>query len=290
MRGRLALAFVASLALHGGILAWAGRRAAPPRRATVEVEFVRVETAAPPGDGASESGPGAEAAAEPQRDDAPARHTGRSAPTKPAVPRPPAGSEGPDAAEEASDVPVLPTRAAAEDGEEPAPAPANATAETVVGRSAEEVSTTVVGAAASADAGDGEPTDGTGRNSGAGQGDGAKTGSGAGSGGGDGTGGGTGAGTGRGTGAGDPHAALHAHLRRHASRCYPPLARRRGIEGTVGLSFCIDESGMPYRLQVETSSGSSLLDRAAVSCVVEEAAPLPALPGCVRLDVPFRLR
>jgi protein TonB len=137
---------------------------------------------------------------------------------------------------------------------------------------------------------DGEGIGGLGDGAGDGEGDGEGEGiTGQGLAGGGRAGGGAGAGAGSGPGE-DPHAALLAHLRAHAHRCYPPPARRRGIQGVVGLSFCIDEHGRPERMRIERSSGSALLDEAARSCVIEGAAPLPGPVGCVVLDLPFRLR
>jgi TonB family protein len=45
---------------------------------------------------------------------------------------------------------------------------------------------------------------------------------------------------------------------------YPPLARRRGIEGTVRLVLAISEDGELQGIQLQESSGSLLLDNAAL--------------------------
>jgi len=84
-------------------------------------------------------------------------------------------------------------------------------------------------------------------------------------------------------------AMLEAHLRTHAPRCYPPAARRRAIQGGAELHFCVGEDGMPGSIRLEKSSGSSLLDRAAIDCVLRGAAPLPGPRGCVTVPVWFRL-
>jgi protein TonB len=48
---------------------------------------------------------------------------------------------------------------------------------------------------------------------------------------------------------------------------YPPMARRRNIEGIVGVSFEIERTGGIAAITVAHSSGSSILDNAAVSLV-----------------------
>jgi protein TonB len=83
--------------------------------------------------------------------------------------------------------------------------------------------------------------------------------------------------------AGDNHGAvtgpdpdtLHALVRHlEAHRYYPVQARRQGIEGTVRLAFRIQTDGSLAAVEVRKSSGSRLLDRAAVR-TVERASPLP---------------
>ncbi|HWV37175.1 MAG TPA: TonB family protein [Vulgatibacter sp.] len=105
-----------------------------------------------------------------------------------------------------------------------------------------------------------------------------------------GRGGGTGSGRGgRGSGGVADWAELEAHLRSHAARCYPPAARRRGVQGGAEVHFCVGADGTPGAIRLESSSGSSLLDRAAIDCVLRGAAPLPGPRGCVTLPVWFRL-
>ena len=48
---------------------------------------------------------------------------------------------------------------------------------------------------------------------------------------------------------------------------YPGLARKRGQEGTVILQVLINREGRVDDLEVKTTSGYGLLDRAAVSAV-----------------------
>ena len=48
---------------------------------------------------------------------------------------------------------------------------------------------------------------------------------------------------------------------------YPPQARRRGEEGRVALRVFVSAAGLAERIEVQTSSGSSLLDQAAQDAV-----------------------
>jgi protein TonB len=48
---------------------------------------------------------------------------------------------------------------------------------------------------------------------------------------------------------------------------YPPMARRRNIQGVVGVYFEIGENGELVSVAVNHSSGSSILDNAAVTLV-----------------------
>ena len=48
---------------------------------------------------------------------------------------------------------------------------------------------------------------------------------------------------------------------------YPSLARRRGIEGRVVLKVLVSKEGHPLKVVLEHSSGSSILDRAAMKAV-----------------------
>lgn len=69
---------------------------------------------------------------------------------------------------------------------------------------------------------------------------------------------------------------------------YPPQARRRGISGTSRIQFAIDAEGQPIGVTTIQSSGSRLLDRAAVQSA-RDAAPLPFLYGTLRIPVVFDL-
>ena len=318
MRGRLALPLVLSLAFHGLLLAWSAGREPPPRQAVVEIEYVvKPSAGAEAGDeGEAGASPG-EAPGVPGGSTRPSR---RSSAPSPAVPKgTPKRSEAQTPRESPAPEPNRPEeevvqapeelRPVSSEAEEPlspeavVAKPADAVAEkeprlppdVAAGKEPPDPVEAVAERASSRPFGDAGATDedaaerggasgpltgsggpGAGEGSGAGRGE-------------AGRGSGSGSSFGAGSGGGDPHAVLVAHLRAHAKRCYPPLARRRSIQGTVGLSFCIDSHGMPQALRVEESSGSSLLDKAARECVIEGAAPLPGPEGCVRLDLPFRL-
>lgn len=78
-------------------------------------------------------------------------------------------------------------------------------------------------------------------------------------------------------------------------RRYPPLARRRGLTGTVRLALSIGGDGSLRAAKIVVSSGSSLLDDAALE-MASRAAPFPIdgapSPGStfeVQVPVVFRL-
>ncbi len=52
---------------------------------------------------------------------------------------------------------------------------------------------------------------------------------------------------------------------------YPAEARRRGDTGTVELLVLVAEDGSARKTVVDVSSGSEVLDRASVNCVIEAA-------------------
>lgn len=78
---------------------------------------------------------------------------------------------------------------------------------------------------------------------------------------------------------------IHGAIARH--RHYPSIARRRGLEGTVLLSFRVSSQGAVEEVQVLESAGT-LLDRAAMQAL-RRAAPLPFYPEPIRVPVVFRL-
>jgi len=75
---------------------------------------------------------------------------------------------------------------------------------------------------------------------------------------------------------------------------YPTLARRRGIEGTVTLEVRVRADGLPERVAIGRSSGSGLLDAAALEAVRRwrfrpaRRAGVP-VEGDVTVPITFRL-
>ena len=72
-------------------------------------------------------------------------------------------------------------------------------------------------------------------------------------------------------------------------KTYPVIARKRGMEGTVHVSFNVMEDGHPHRIKILKSSGFSILDKATVR-VVKKAAPFPLVASTIVLPVSYRLR
>lgn len=75
---------------------------------------------------------------------------------------------------------------------------------------------------------------------------------------------------------------------------YPSAARRRGIEGTVTLEVLVSPAGLPERVAIARSSGSGLLDEAAVEAVRRwrfrpARRGSEAVEGLVSVPVTFRL-
>ena len=74
-----------------------------------------------------------------------------------------------------------------------------------------------------------------------------------------------------------------------AAATYPAIARERGVAGETLVSFEIGPDGTARDAQTARTSGSLLLDRAAL-LAVEQAAPLPWIYGRVAVPVRFVLR
>jgi TonB family protein len=70
---------------------------------------------------------------------------------------------------------------------------------------------------------------------------------------------------------------------------YPILARKRGIEGTVIVSFRIDARGSPQDVKIVRSSGYQILDE-EVPKMLRKASPFPELSGDIVIPVIFRLK
>jgi TonB family protein len=81
-----------------------------------------------------------------------------------------------------------------------------------------------------------------------------------------------------------------AEIRRRIQEAlvYPPLARRRSLEGESEVAFEIAPGGAPSAIELVRSSGSTLLD-AAAERAVRAAAPLPPVLGRLRVPVRFEL-
>lgn len=74
---------------------------------------------------------------------------------------------------------------------------------------------------------------------------------------------------------------------------YPESARRRGIEGLVLLFVEVAADGRPKGVRIETSSGSSILDEAAVRAVERwrfKPGTLMGVPTSSRVRIPIRFR
>jgi TonB family protein len=74
-----------------------------------------------------------------------------------------------------------------------------------------------------------------------------------------------------------------------SKKTYPPLARRRGLEGTVRIGFSINPEGKPWDIEVIESSGHKVLDAATLT-VVKRAAPFPYTDRRIEVPVSYRLR
>ncbi len=74
---------------------------------------------------------------------------------------------------------------------------------------------------------------------------------------------------------------LMAHIERH--KFYPPIARRRGVEGRVQVSLMVVEAGGVSGLRC--TSGPALLQSAACNAV-SAALPLPPPPEGLSLPLP----
>src|SRR5262245_9605825 len=67
---------------------------------------------------------------------------------------------------------------------------------------------------------------------------------------------------------------LASRLAAAALRCYPAAAVRFRLRGEALLAFCLREDGASRSVSLVRSSGSPLLDRAALECVLPGALPV----------------
>lgn len=161
---------------------------------------------------------------------------------------------------EAKATPTAPPPAVPTEADEEA---ANDVHEVAQAQSTTSPSSTPAGESASSSEG------GSGGGSGGGQGTGDGTGSGSGSG----SGGGTGDGTGDGYGSGNGDSGsgggetIGIQLLSAPAPAYPESARRAGISGTTVVGMTVSTDGSVSSAWVESSSGNSVLDSAAVAAV-----------------------
>jgi TonB family protein len=69
---------------------------------------------------------------------------------------------------------------------------------------------------------------------------------------------------------------------------YPLLARKKGMEGTVFVSFMIDKKGLPQDVKIMKSSGYQVLDE-EVRKMLEKASPFPEFNGEINIPITFKL-
>jgi TonB family protein len=72
------------------------------------------------------------------------------------------------------------------------------------------------------------------------------------------------------------------------AKTYPLLARKRGIEGTVYISFRVSPQGQPEDIKILRSSGSSILDTATLE-LLRRAAPFPYVDSLIEVPIVYRL-
>ena len=106
---------------------------------------------------------------------------------------------------------------------------------------------------------------------------------------------GAGAGSGRGHGDGNSRAPLtQARYHETPQPKYPDSARREGKEGRVLLRVLVDEEGRTKAIEVNTSSGHDLLDRAAIEAIkkwrfVPARAGTKPIETWVKVPIEFQL-
>ena len=75
-----------------------------------------------------------------------------------------------------------------------------------------------------------------------------------------------------------------------AARYYPPEARRRGVQGTVIVIVTVDARGRVIDVKVSKSSGSRLLDDAAIRLMYDARFHAPGVESKAKAPVNFILR
>jgi len=87
-------------------------------------------------------------------------------------------------------------------------------------------------------------------------------------------------------GTGNPYVIIRDAIEK--AKTYPFLARKKRIEGTVITNFIINSNGYPQDIKIEKSSGSEILDSAAIK-IVMKAAPFPVVDGQIAVPISFKL-
>ncbi len=78
---------------------------------------------------------------------------------------------------------------------------------------------------------------------------------------------------------------VNSHLNRHKQ--YPDRARERDLNGVTIVLFSISASGKLRSVRIVSSSGSSIIDRAAIA-TVRRASPFPRIPRGMSAPHEFR--
>lgn len=119
---------------------------------------------------------------------------------------------------------------------------------------------------------------GIGKSAGAGDGLGGKEGSGV----------GPGSGEGVGSGRAGNRILTSIWKRINRSKYYPPVAKRRGVEGAPRVTFAINKDGQVSWARLIDSCGKTVLDDAAVK-TVHRAAPYPYYPSPITVAIRYSL-
>lgn len=73
------------------------------------------------------------------------------------------------------------------------------------------------------------------------------------------------------------------------AKFYPPVARKRGLEGAVTVNFEIAPDGSLQTSSVLNSSGHAILDEEALK-TLSRAAPYPFYEGIIHMKLDYQLR
>ena len=68
---------------------------------------------------------------------------------------------------------------------------------------------------------------------------------------------------------------------------YPSVARKLRLEGVVVISFILKRDGIVEKVEILTSSGSTLLDAKAIQTVLDLSGDYPTLPKTALLTIPI---